>query len=108
MAPAIVVVLVTCPGRDVAERIAKALLEARLAACVNITSELKSFFWWEGKVEEASEVLMFIKTRAELLDELIDKVKELHPYEVPEVIALPVTAGSSNYLAWVKEETKQP
>jgi len=108
VAPSVVVVLVTCPSREVAERIAKALLEARLAACVNITPELKSIFWWKGEVEEASEVLMFIKTKAELLDELIARVRELHPYEVPEVIALPVAAGLSDYLAWVEEETKRP
>ena len=108
MAPSVVVVLVTCPSREVAERIAKALLEARLATCVNITPELKSIFWWKGEVEEASEVLMFIKTKAELLDELIARVRELHPYEVPEVIALPVAAGLSDYLAWVEEETKRP
>jgi len=102
----LVVVLVTCPDEGSALRIAGELLDGRLAACVNVISGLRSFFWWEGKVEEALEALLIIKTRSSLLGELTKRIRELHPYEVPEVIALPIVGGSEDYMEWVKEETK--
>lgn len=99
-------VLITCPDREVAERIARALLEERLAACVNITGPLLSLFWWEGRIDRAEEFLLLVKTRTSLLERLIARVRELHPYEVPEVVALPIIGGSEDYLAWLGEETR--
>ena len=98
--------LITCPDREVAERIARALLEERLAACVNITGPLSSLFWWEGRIDRAEEFLLLVKMRFNLLEKLIARVKELHPYEVPEVVALPIVGGSEDYLAWLGEETR--
>jgi len=102
-----VVVLVTCPSVEEARRIARVLLEERLAACINIVPGLTSLFWWEGKLDEAQEALMIIKTRASLLPELTTRVRELHPYEVPEVVALPIVGGSEDYLSWVGEEARR-
>ncbi len=100
-----IVVLITCPIRN-AEEIAKKLLEERLVACVNI-ARVKSFFWWKGKVDEAEESLLIAKTRSALLEKLMAKVREIHPYEVPEMIALPVCGGLEEYLKWVEEETSR-
>ena len=97
----------TCPDRATAREIAKKLVNAKLAACVNVLTGVESLFRWRGAVEEAEEVLLIAKTREELLDELIKVVEELHPYELPEVIALPVTGGLSRYLAWVRAETRR-
>ncbi len=101
------VVLVTVPNREVAEKIAKALVEARLAACVNIVDELKSIYWWQGKIEEDNELLLIIKTRMEVFEELVLKIRELHPYTVPEIIGLPIIAGSKDYIDWLKNEVKR-
>jgi len=101
-----VVVLITCPDREMAERIARALLEERLAACVNITGPLSSLFWWEGRIDRAEEFLLLVKMRFNLLEKLVARVRELHPYEVPEVVALPIVGGSEDYLAWLGEETR--
>lgn len=99
-------VLVNTPPGD-AERIAKALVEARLAACVNVIPAVKSFYHWEGKLEDATESTLLIKTQKALLPELTQAVKAIHPYSVPEVIALDVdsAAGNADYLAWVRAET---
>ena len=96
-----VTLMITCPSREEAERIARALVEGKLAACVNILSNIKSIYWWEGKVEESEEVLLLVKTRLDLVGELARRVRSLHSYEVPEIIALPVVAGSDDYLKWV-------
>jgi len=101
------VVLITCPDVASARRVAEGLLKDRLAACVNIISGLKSFFWWKGKLEEADEVLLVVKTRLALVKDLVARVRELHPYEVPEVIALPIVEGSDDYLAWLGEEVRR-
>jgi len=100
------VVLITAPSHKIAEMIAKALVEERLAACVNILSSIRSVYRWEGKVCDDREELLIAKTRAGCLDRLGGRVRELHPYEVPEVIALPVEWGSSDYLSWVAGETR--
>lgn len=99
-------VLVNTPPAD-AERIAKALVEARLAACVNVVPAVKSFYRWEGKLEDATESTLLIKTQKALLPELTEAVKAIHPYSVPEVIALDIdgAAGNADYLAWVRAET---
>ena len=104
----VVVVFMTCPDRATAREIAKKLVNAKLAACANILTGVESLFRWRGAIEEAEEAFLIAKTRGELLDELIEAVEELHPYELPEVIALPVVGGLSRYLAWVRAETKRP
>lgn len=102
----VVVVLVTAPDLNCATRVARGLLESRLVACANLVPRVRSLFWWEGSVQESDEVLMVLKARRSLVEKISRKVGELHPYEVPEVIALEVTTGLEAYLAWVKDETK--
>ncbi len=101
-----VVVLVTTPSREEAEKIARKLLEEKLAACINIIDHVRSLFWWQGRVDEASEALMVIKTRLDLLEKLIETVRRLHSYSVPEIIALPIIAGHTDYLKWIDESVK--
>ena len=103
LSPSIVVVLVTAP-RGKGGEIARRLVEERLAACVNIV-EAHSIYWWRGRVEEDDEDLLIVKTRLENLPKLVKRVKEIHPYEVPEIIAVPVIAGLRDYIDWVVEET---
>jgi len=98
-------VLITTPTMEEGERIAHILLNAKKAACVNIVPAVRSRFWWQGKIDSADEALLMVKTRAPLLEELIRLVKENHSYEVPEVIALPISAGNEDYLRWLAEAT---
>jgi periplasmic divalent cation tolerance protein len=98
------VVLVTAPDIDVATRIAGALVEERLAACVNLVPGVRSIYRWNGRVENDSEVLMIIKTRADRSVELTERVRALHPYDTPEVVLIPVAGGSRDYLDWVRAE----
>ncbi|MCC6020248.1 MAG: divalent-cation tolerance protein CutA [Thermoproteaceae archaeon] len=98
------VVLITAPDRESGVKMARRLLERRLAACVNI-APVSSMYWWEGKIEESSEVLLVVKTTSERLGDLIREVRAIHPYKVPEIIALPITAGLADYLDWVRRET---
>jgi len=100
-----VVVLVTAGNRDEGLRIGRALVEERLAACVNVVGPMCSIYRWEGAVEEADEHLLVVKARARDLDALGARVRALHSYDVPEVLALPVTAGSEDYLAWLDRVT---
>jgi periplasmic divalent cation tolerance protein len=102
-----IVVLITASSRQEAETIARALVESRLAACVNISDGVRSLFWWQGAIECQEEVLMLVKSRSDLLPAIINVVKGLHTYTVPEVVALPILAGSSDYLAWVDESLRQ-
>jgi periplasmic divalent cation tolerance protein len=104
----ILVVLVTCPKRTVAERIARTLVSEGHAACVNVVPGLMSTYRWQGKICRDPEVLLIIKTRLPLLQTLTDRVRAMHPYTVPEVIALPLVGGSPAYLAWVEESTREP
>ena len=99
-------VLSTAGSREEAERIAHALVEGRLAACVNLIPGLTSIYRWQGEVKEDRELLLVVKTREELLPQVCEAVKALHSYTVPETIALPVVGGAAPYLAWVREETK--
>ncbi|KAF6255967.1 hypothetical protein COO60DRAFT_1531576 [Scenedesmus sp. NREL 46B-D3] len=101
----ILVVYVTAPSADVAGSLAAALVDRQLAACVNILPGVTSVYSWKGKVEKDSEVLMMIKTQAHLLERLTAQVKALHPYDEPEVIALPVVGGSASYMAWLRDST---
>jgi len=100
-----VVILVTTESEEEAKKIAAALIDSRLAACANIVKSVQSVFRWQGKVEDEPETLMILKSVAGKLDALTAKVKELHSYDVPEVIALPIVGGSSEYLNWVHQET---
>jgi periplasmic divalent cation tolerance protein len=104
-ATAAVVVLVTTPTAERAAEIARALVEERLAACGNVVPGLRSIYRWEGKIHDDAEALLVLKTTRERFDALRERVLALHPYEVPEVIALPIEAGSAPYLAWIAAET---
>ena len=98
------VVFITAP-KGKGDELASKIVEERLAACVNVVSGVKSVYWWRGKVERDEEDLLIVKTVESRLDVLIRRVKELHPYEVPEIIAVPVEKGLPEYLAWVEEST---
>ncbi|MCC6347656.1 MAG: divalent-cation tolerance protein CutA [Nitrospirales bacterium] len=100
------VVYITAPDEEEAAKIARTLVEERLAACVNIVRGIRSLYRWEGKIEDDSEVLMITKTRRELFPSLQERVKELHRYTVPEIIALPIVEGSPDYLCWLHDVTK--
>ena len=100
-----IVILITAGSVEEGEKIANALVESRLAACANIIPSVKSIFFWEGKTCQESEVLLVVKSRRQLLEKIIDKVKQVHSYKVPEIIALPVIDGSREYLKWVEEST---
>lgn len=102
------VVLVTCPTLVLARKIARAVVQKRLAACVNIfRSPVESFYAWKGKLETTREHLLLIKTTTARLPQLEREVKCLHAYEVPEFIALPITEGSPDYLSWLTEATAE-
>ena len=97
-----IVVFITVPSREVGEEIARALLEQRLAACVNIVSPIHSLYIWEGETHSDEEVMLIVKTRAAIFaDRFVPAVQAVHPYEVPEIIALPITMGSRDYLDWI-------
>jgi periplasmic divalent cation tolerance protein len=101
----ILAVFVTCPNRRVAEAIGRTLVEERLAACANIIPGLTSIYRWQGKVCRDSEVLALLKTRRSCFPKLARRVRELHPYSVPAIVALPVAHSSPAYLSWVAEST---
>jgi len=100
-----VLLLSTCPDADSAARIARALVEERLAACVNRVPGLTSVYRWRGEVQEDGEVLLLIKTTRDRLEALRARLIELHPYEVPELIAVNIVAGHTPYLDWLREQT---
>jgi periplasmic divalent cation tolerance protein len=97
-------VLVTAPDARVARRLAKGCCRARLAACVNLVPGIESHYWWEGKLQKGREVLMVIKALSRNMAALERFIKEHHPYETPEIIAIPVTQGTESYLAWWASE----
>jgi len=99
-------VYVTTQDRDEAVRIGRALVEARLAACANVTDRVTSIYWWEGAVQEDGEAVLVLKSRAGLIDALTEKVKALHSYTCPCVVALPIDAGNADYLDWIVAETR--
>lgn len=96
------VVFITAP-KDKALEIAEAIVFEKLGACVNIIDEVNSIYWWKGKVEKDKESLLIVKTKSGKFDELISKVKSIHPYTVPEIIALPIVSGNLDYLRWIEE-----
>lgn len=97
----------TCPDADTAGRIASALVEERLAACVNILPGMRSIYRWQGQVETADEVLLLIKTSAEAYPALQDRLRDLHPYELPELLAVEPALGLPGYLQWLADETRR-
>jgi len=98
------VVFVTCAKRQ-SKEIAHKIVQEKLAACVNIIPEITSIYTWEGKLEEDNENLLIIKTRADLFEQLKERIKSMHSYEVPEIIFLPIKMGYEQYLDWIKEST---
>jgi periplasmic divalent cation tolerance protein len=100
------VALTSCPSEEVARRISRALVEERLAACVTILPTGRSTYRWQGAIEEADELLCVIKTTADRIEALRERLPALHPYEVPELIVLDVAGGLPAYLAWLKRETR--
>ncbi|MBW1755683.1 MAG: divalent-cation tolerance protein CutA [Deltaproteobacteria bacterium] len=101
----LVVILCTVPDEATAEKLATGLVEGRLAACVNAVPGVKSFYRWQGKIEAETEIQLLIKTHSERFDELAAWISENHPYEVPEIIAIPADRVSDAYLAWAVEQT---
>jgi periplasmic divalent cation tolerance protein len=102
----VLLVITNLPDRASAERVAEALVIQRVAACVNVLAECASIYRWEGKLEHASEVPLLIKTTRAAYPKLEDALRKLHPYELPEIIALPVDTGLPEYLNWVVQETQ--
>jgi periplasmic divalent cation tolerance protein len=98
------VVLVTASGLEEGNKITATILDKRMAACVNIVPKISSMFLWQGKIDAADEVLLIIKTRASRVNDIIETVKSVHSYSVPEIIALPVMAGHGAYLDWIAGE----
>lgn len=97
------IVLTTTGSQEEARKIARALVERRLAACVNIVPQIESIYRWEGKVETSTECLLLIKTQADLFERVCDAVKKLHSYDLPECVMLELAAGSKEYLNWIAE-----
>jgi periplasmic divalent cation tolerance protein len=100
-----IVVLISASSGEEAARIGRALVDEHLAACVNVIPSIRSFFFWEGKTQESQETLMLCKSRKHLMERLVHRIKSLHSYSVPEIIALPIVGGSKDYLTWVRENT---
>ncbi len=101
------VCLITAPSKEIAEKIAFALVEQKLAACCSIIPGVTSIYTWEGKTEKGKEVQLIVKTRSELFPQLMASVKALHSYQVPEIIMLPITAGLPAYLDWIDQSVKK-
>jgi periplasmic divalent cation tolerance protein len=100
-----VVVIMTCASEEEARRISEELLSGRLIACANLLSGVDSHYRWEGKLEQVAEVMVLMKTRIELLEKVKAKILDSHSYQVPEIFALPIVWGSTDYLSWIEEET---
>lgn len=103
-----IVVLSTCSSAEEAARIARHLVDSRLAACVAITPGVRSIYRWKDAVEDATEHALTIKTRAELFPQLRDELRRIHSYETPEIVALPIVDGLDAYLQWIDDETTPP
>jgi periplasmic divalent cation tolerance protein len=102
-----VVIFITVPSEEVGRVVADTLLKGKLAACVNMISPVNSLYRWQGEIHDDQEVMLVVKSSVDLFeDELVPAVKAVHPYEVPEIIALPIIMGSDDYLTWIDEETK--
>ncbi|WP_024871586.1 divalent-cation tolerance protein CutA [Tolumonas lignilytica] len=100
-----IVVLCTCPDEHCARTLAHALLSEKLAACVNLIPAVTSLYYWQGQLEESAEVQIIIKSRRTLFGILQQRIQALHPYDIPEILALPVLSGNAAYLQWLQEQT---
>ena len=103
--PDVRVVFITAPNLECAETLARKLVEERLAACVNVVPGIRSIYRWKETIEDEREALMILKTRTDLFQNVEQRVKELHPYEVPEIVSVPLTHGSREYLDWLSDCT---
>lgn len=101
-----IVILITCANKREAHRIARGLVGQKLVACVNIVDGIKSIFWWQKRIDSASEVLLIAKSKKSLMRRVIRQVKSLHSYQVPEIIALPIVAGNKDYINWINESVR--
>lgn len=99
-------VYMTAPNREEALKLARLLVEERLAACANVLGAITSVYWWDGKLNEDGEVALIAKTRAALVEALTERVKQVHPYECPCIVALPIDGGNPAFLAWISAEAK--
>jgi len=97
------VVIITSGREKEAKRLARVLVEEKLAACVNILPDVESNYWWKGKIESSQEWMLVLKTQEKMVQRIIERVKEIHSYEVPEVIALPIVTGNRDYLQWISD-----
>jgi periplasmic divalent cation tolerance protein len=101
-----ILVLTTVPDEKIGQKIARQLVKERLSACVTVSAASQSFYWWQHKISNEKEHVLFIKTKATLFADLEKKIEEIHPYEIPEIIALPFLKGSAKYLNWIEKETR--
>ena len=101
------IAITTVPDRDTAERLAQGMLERRLVACVNILPDISSFYWWQDRLERADEVLVFMKTTHDRWPELEAFMREQHPYNTPEMLALPISTALDTYYEWIQKETQR-
>ncbi len=99
-----VVIYITTGTDEEAQKVAEELLKQRKAACVSILPGVSSIFWWQDKLDSAEEILLIVKTKASLVDEIVRLVTEIHSYDVPEIIALPIVGGNRDYLEWIGKE----
>lgn len=102
-----VMIYITASNPEEAKYIGEEMVKARLAACANIIPKMSSVYWWEGEVERSDEAVLILKTKEEKMEAIIRRVKELHSYENPCVIAIPILKGSKEYLEWIDEETEK-
>lgn len=103
-----IIIFITASGIEEAEKISQGLLGKKLVACVNIIDNIKSLFWWQGKIDHAKEALLVAKSKKTKFPGIIKLVKSLHSYQVPEIIAIPIAAGEKKYLRWINESLRQP
>src|SRR3989344_3879832 len=100
------VILITAPSVKTADKLANILLQKRLASCVTLIPQINSKYWWKGRIENARETLLIVKTRFKLTSRLVDCIAESHPHSIPESISLPITRGHKPYFDWIKSATK--
>jgi periplasmic divalent cation tolerance protein len=105
---AMTLVYVTASTREEALAIARSVVSERLAACANVIDGMTALYWWEGRIHEDPEAVLILKTRAELVGALTDRIRELHSYECPCVVSLPIAAGNPAFLAWIGAQTRSP
>ncbi len=104
----LIVIYTTCPDSATAESITSKLLQAKQVACVNLLPGIKSQYWWEGKIQKDKEVLVILKTRQSLFKAVEETIKNNHPYQIPEIIALPILQGNASYVSWIHDSVRPP